>query len=80
MEITMQVSIQNTSLVRDMGSRALIETDLSKANDYRIKSKIINDTNMLKQQMVELHKKVEELETVKIDIQEIKQLIKGLCH
>lgn len=80
MEITMQVAINNSSLARDMSSRALIETDMAKVNEYKIKSKLMNDTNTLKQQMSELREKVIELETVKTDIQEIKQLLKGLCH
>lgn len=76
----MQVAIQNSSFVRDMNSKAILETDISKANEYRIKSKMLSDTNDLKRQMSDLHDRVRELETVKIDIQEIKQLLKGLCH
>jgi hypothetical protein len=76
----MQININNSTLARDMNSRALIETDLNKAIEYKTKARIMNDTKDLKEQMCALRQKVENLETVKQDINEIKELIKGLIR
>lgn len=74
----MQVAIQNRTLSRDMNSRALIETDLSKVNEYKLKTKLFNDSKELKEQICALMKRVTELENVKTDILEIKELLRGL--
>lgn len=76
----MQINITNSTLARDMNSRALVETDQNKATEYKTKARIMNDTRELKEQMCTLRKKVENLETVKQDISEIKELIKGLIR
>ena len=76
----MQINITNSTLARDMNSKALIETDLNKATEYKTKSKIMNETKDLREQMCALRKKVENLETVKQDINEIKELIRGLIR
>jgi hypothetical protein len=78
--IKMQINITNSTLARDMNSRSLIETDLNKATEYKTKARIMNDTRDLKEQMCALRQKVENLETVKQDINEIKELIKGLIR
>jgi hypothetical protein len=76
----MQINITNSTLARDMNSRALIETDMIKATEYKTKDRIMNDTKDMKEQMCALRQKVENLETVKQDINEIKELIKGLIR
>jgi hypothetical protein len=63
-----------------MNSRALVETDLNKATEYKTKARIMNETRELKEQMCVLREKVESLENVKTDINEIKELIKRLIH
>lgn len=76
----MQININNSTLARDMNSKALVETDLNKAIEYKTKAKIMNDTKELKDQMCSLRKQVESLETVRQDINEIKELIRGLIR
>lgn len=76
----MQININNSTLARDMNSKALVETDLNKAIEYKTKAKIMNDTKDLKDQMCSLRKQVESLETVRQDINEIKELIRGLIR
>jgi cell shape-determining protein MreC len=76
----MQVNISNSTLARDMNSRALIETDMNKATEYKTKARLFNETRDLKEQMNLLQHKVESLESVRTDIVEIKELIKGLLH
>lgn len=76
----MQINITNSTLARDMNSKALIETDLNKAVEYKTKARIMNDTRELKEQMCILREKVANLETVKNDINEIKELIKRLIR
>lgn len=76
----MQINITDSTLARDMNSKALIETDLNKAVEYKTKARIMNDTRELKEQMCILREKVANLETVKNDINEIKELIKRLIR
>jgi len=63
-----------------MNSKALVETDLNKATEYKTKAKIMNDTKELREQMCALRKQVEGLENVRQDLNEIKELIKGLIR
>lgn len=76
----MQINISNSTLARDMNSKALVETDLNKATEYKTKAKIMNDTKELREQMCALRKQVEGLENVRQDLNEIKELIKGLIR
>lgn len=76
----MQINITNSTLARDMNSKALIETDINKATEYKTKARIMNDTKDLKEQMCSLRKQVESLEVVRRDLNEIKELIKGLIR
>lgn len=76
----MQINISNSTLARDMNSKALVETDLNKATEYKTKAKIMNDTKELREQMCSLRKQVEGLENVRQDLNEIKELIKGLIR
>lgn len=76
----MQININNSTLARDMNSKALIETDLNKATEYKTKAKIMNDTKELREQMCSLRKQVEGLESVRQDINEIKELLRGLIR
>lgn len=66
----MKVKIPETTLTRDIKNRALLETDRSKLDEYRIKSKMLNANKNMQ----------EEINTLKNDMQEIKELLKGLVN
>ena len=65
-----RVNIPDTSLLRDVHSRGLIETDRKKAEDYLVKSKMMARSKNFE----------EEINTLKKDMQEIKDLLKGLVN
>lgn len=74
------VNIPNTSLSRDMHSKALVETDRKKAEEYKTRSRMLTETKNLKEEMDYLKSKISEIDTIKDDIAEIKSLIKGLAR
>lgn len=59
---------EHKSFVRDMNSRALLQTDRSLADDYKSRRKMLN-----KQKIIE-----DDITTLKNDMNEIKELLKGL--
>lgn len=65
-----RVNIPDTSLLRDINSRGIIETDRKKAEDYLMKSKMMAKSKNLE----------EEINTLKNDMKEIKDLLKGLVN
>lgn len=65
-----RVQIPDTSLLRDINSRGIIETDRKKAEDYLMKSKMMTKSKNLE----------EEINTLKNDMKEIKDLLKGLVN
>lgn len=65
-----RVQIPDTSLLRDINSRGIIETDRKKAEDYLMKSKMMAKSKNLE----------EEINTLKNDMKEIKDLLKGLIN
>lgn len=65
-----RVHIPDTSLLRDIHSKGLIETDRKKAEDYLMKSKMMAKSKNLE----------EEINTLKNDMKEIKDLLKGLVN
>lgn len=65
-----RVQIPDTSLLRDINSRGIIETDRKKAEDYLMKSKMMAKSKNLE----------EEINTLKNDMKEIKDLLKGLVN
>ena len=66
----MKVKIPDTSLTRDIRSRALLETDKSKINEYKMKSKMLNSNKSMQEQ----------INTLKDDMNEIKGLLRGLVN
>lgn len=65
-----RVHIPETTLQRDIRSRGLIETDRKKADDYIAKAKMLAKSKNLE----------DEINTLKKDMQEIKDLLKGLVN
>lgn len=64
------VNIPDTSLLRDINSRALIETDTSKKEEYKVRSAQLNAQK----------KQQEDINNLKSDMEEIKKLLKGLVN
>ena len=65
----MLVKIPGTTFVRDTKTMALINTDLAGLEEYRMKSKLLNN------QKQEINNVKEELNEVKGEIKEIKGLL-----
>jgi hypothetical protein len=64
----MHVNIPKTTFVRDIKNRALLETDKRKAEDYKAKQKMFENDASIRS----------ELNQLKSDMTEIKELLKGL--
>lgn len=65
-----KVNIPETTYVRDIYSRALLETDRAKADEYKVKSKMLSSSKSMQDQ----------INNLKQDMQEIKELLKGLVN
>jgi hypothetical protein len=60
----MKVRVKDTSYVRDVYSKAILNTNKSELNEYNNKKKImskVNDINTIKQDVAELRNMVEKL-------------------
>jgi hypothetical protein len=64
------VNIPDTTLLRDVNSRALIETDKTKKEEYKARSA----------QLTAQKKQQEDINNLKSDMEEIKNLLKGLIN
>lgn len=64
----MYVKIVDSTLNRDMRSRGLVETDVRKAQEYKEKAAMMNKARTVQ----------EEINTLKNDISEIKEMLKAL--
>lgn len=74
----MRIQIPGSTLNRDMGSRGLIETDRAKADEYKMRSKIMNDSRCTQEEINTIKQKISEIDNIKTDLNEIKELLKGL--
>jgi len=64
------VKIDNKSMLRDMKSKALINTDIDQLKAYRDK----------KQTMKTMHEAIEEINNTKKEVAEIKEMLKILLN
>lgn len=62
------INIPNSTLNRDMGSRALVETDRRKAEEYKAKAAMMNNVKSVQNQIDDLRN----------ELTEIKELLRGL--
>lgn len=58
-----------------MQSLGLVETDRSKAEEYKVRKMMLQNSKSAHEEVVQLK---EELGTMKTDLNEIKELLKGL--
>lgn len=65
-------------LMKDTESGALISIDRKSDTEYRRQKNIINSNKKIQEQVDDIKHKLDELETVKNDVQEIKSLLKEL--
>jgi DNA repair exonuclease SbcCD ATPase subunit len=70
----MLVKVTGTNFVRDTDSMALINTDIKEKNDYLAKVKMITN------QKEELNKVRTEIDSIKDDMNDIKQMMKQLLE
>jgi hypothetical protein len=68
----MLVKVTGTTFLRDTATMALINTDQSGLEDYKVKSKLINT------QKTEINIIKSEINDVKNDVKEIKELLRLL--
>lgn len=65
----MLVKIPNTTYVRDTKTMALINTDASGLEEYRLKSKLLNN------QKAEINNIKQEINSIRDDVKSIKELL-----
>ena len=70
----MYVRVSGTNFIRDINSMAIINTDNSEKNEYYAKQKLLHN------QKVELNSIRSEIDDIKIDISDIKQLLLQLIN
>lgn len=70
----MYVKVSGTNFIRDINSMAIINTDNSEKNEYYAKQKLLHN------QKVELNSIRSEIDDIKIDISDIKQLLLQLIN
>jgi hypothetical protein len=68
------VKVEGTTFVRDTKTMALINTDMSGLEDYKMKSAIINN------QKSEINKVKSEINEIRNDVQTIKELLMQLSR
>ena len=76
----MRIPILDSTLNRDMRSRAVIETDVRKAEEYKVKSKMMNTAKSAHDEINTIKEKLCEIDTLKNDMLEIKALLKCLVN
>jgi len=69
-----QVQIPDTTFVRDIHSKAILNTDRKGLNDYLMKKEIA------KKQQIEKNESKERLDRLEQDIQEIKEILLKLSR
>lgn len=70
----MYVKVSGTNFIRDINSMAIINTDNSEKNEYYAKQKLLQN------QKVELNIIRSEIDDIKIDVSDIKQLLLQLIN
>ena len=70
----MYVKVSGTNFIRDINSMAIINTDNSEKNEYYAKQKLLHN------QKVELNSIRSEIDDIKIDVSDIKQLLLQLIN
>jgi hypothetical protein len=70
----MLVKVNGTSMIRDTGSMALINTDQNAKNEY------YNKVRMMQTQKDEINKVKSEIDSIKNDVGDIKQMLKQLLE
>lgn len=72
----MKVTIPGTTFQRDTKSMALLQSDRKSADDYHLKRKLISAN---KGAAEDINNMKEEIQSIRSDLDEIKQLLKGLA-
>jgi DNA-binding transcriptional regulator YhcF (GntR family) len=76
----MRVGIKETTYQRDIKSRGIVETDRRKAEEYRTKSMMMNAAKTNKEEINMIKEKLADVDTLKHDMAEIKDLLKSLIN
>lgn len=67
-------------LVKDETSGAILLNNHAKANEYLAKKKALTETADLKREINTIKERLEDMETVKNDVSEIKNLLQQLAN
>jgi hypothetical protein len=68
----------NKLLLRDKKSNAILNIDRKAADDYRAKVQMLKQTQQQKDEINIIKEKLSEVDQIKSDLAEIKNLLKGL--
>lgn len=72
--------IAETTYGRDLNSFGIIETDYRKIEEYKTKSKIFTDTKKMQNEIILMRQRLDEFESIKSDVAEIKEMLKGIVR
>lgn len=72
------IDIPKTTMKRDMRSRGLVETDVSKKEDYKTRSATLNSQKRMQEEINTIKENLSKIDKLESSIEEIKNLLKGL--
>ena len=76
----MKIQTEHKSFLRDTHSKALLMKDVKQADDYKLKSRLIKSANDRDAEINTIKAKLSEIDSIKSDMEEIKNLLKGLTN
>lgn len=74
----MKIQTENKAFLRDTHSKALLMNNRKDADDYKLKSKLMKAANTRDEEINNLKAKVAEIDTIRDQLNEIKNLLKEL--
>lgn len=72
------IDIPKTTMKRDMRSRGLVETNVSKKEDYKTRSATLNSQKRMQEEINTIKENLSKIDKLESSIEEIKNLLKGL--
>lgn len=76
----MKIQTENQAFLRDTHSKALLMKDSKQADDYKLKSKLMKAAKERDQEINSIKEKLSEFDVLRQDVEEIKNLLKGLVN
>lgn len=71
---------EHENLMKDMDSGAVLLSDKTAMNEYKSKKNMLQNMRDVSSEINTIKQKLSELDSVKTDMQEIKELLRGLAR